>query len=364
MATQKNNFKFKNSDYLNLAFEQAKINLGSTGENPSVGCIIEKNGSVISSGYTSLLGRPHAEFNALNKNISFENSNLYVTLEPCSHTGKTPPCVDKIIKKKIKKIFFSAVDIDKRSKNKSKKILNHHKILVNKNILKKKGLNFYKSYFLSKSNELPYIDCKIAISKDYFTKSKKEKWITNSFSRKRTHLLRSMYDCLISTSKSINDDNSLLNCRIEGLEKKSPDILIIDRNLILKKKLDLFKVKSNRKIMIATTSSNLSRISYFQKKGIQIIKLKSLNSKNDFLKLFIKTKKMRYSRFFVESGLHFMNFLINNKLVNNIYIFKSRKYLKKNGINFSSNKIIKKIKLSNKINVNLQTEDLYKVKLK
>ena len=107
MATQKNNFKFKNSDYLNLAFEQAKINLGSTGENPSVGCIIEKNGSVISSGYTSLLGRPHAEFNALNKNISFENSNLYVTLEPCSHTGKTPPCVDKIIKKKNQKnIFF------------------------------------------------------------------------------------------------------------------------------------------------------------------------------------------------------------------------------------------------------------------
>ena len=86
--------------FLKLAFEQAKINLGSTGTNPSVGCVVEKNGSIISAGYTSLNGRPHAEFNALKKNISFKNANLFVTLEPCSHFGKTPPCTNLIIKKK------------------------------------------------------------------------------------------------------------------------------------------------------------------------------------------------------------------------------------------------------------------------
>ena len=92
--------------YLRLAFEKAKINLGSTSTNPSVGCIIEKNKSVISSGHTSINGRPHAEFNALNKRINFKDSNLYVTLEPCSHYGFTPPCTNIIKKKKLKMFIF------------------------------------------------------------------------------------------------------------------------------------------------------------------------------------------------------------------------------------------------------------------
>ena len=86
MANQKRNKLIKKHiENLSLAFELAKINLGSTRENPSVGCIVEKNDSIISSGYTSINGRPHAEFNALKKKIDFKDSNIYVTLEPCSH---------------------------------------------------------------------------------------------------------------------------------------------------------------------------------------------------------------------------------------------------------------------------------------
>ena len=104
MASQKRNkTQAKHIENLALAFELAKINLGSTKENPSVGCVVEKNGSIISSGYTSINGRPHAEYNALNKNINFKNSNVYVTLEPCSHYGKTPPCTNIIKRKKGKK---------------------------------------------------------------------------------------------------------------------------------------------------------------------------------------------------------------------------------------------------------------------
>ena len=93
MANQKKNrFLNKHLENLTLAFELAKINLGSTNENPSVGCVVEKDGSIISSGYTSVSGRPHAEFNALNKNKLFKNSDMYVSLEPCTHYGLTPPC--------------------------------------------------------------------------------------------------------------------------------------------------------------------------------------------------------------------------------------------------------------------------------
>jgi len=100
MVNLKSNSKSKSSYFLSLAFEQAKVNLGSTATNPSVGCVIEKNGSILSSGRTSIKGRPHAEFNALKKKINFKNSNIYITLEPCSHYGNTPPCTNKIIKKK------------------------------------------------------------------------------------------------------------------------------------------------------------------------------------------------------------------------------------------------------------------------
>ena len=106
MFTNQNNI-VDHSYFMNLALKQARKSLGNTKENPSVGCIITKNNQVISAGCTSIYGRPHAEQNALNHpKHNYSNSYLYVTLEPCSHYGKTPPCVDLIIKKKIKRVFF------------------------------------------------------------------------------------------------------------------------------------------------------------------------------------------------------------------------------------------------------------------
>ena len=109
--------QIKDSYYIKLAYQQAEINLGSTGSNPSVGAVVVKNNAVISSGYTSLSGRPHAESNAFKKNLNYENSDLYVTLEPCSHYGKTPPCTKKIITKRLNRVIFSINDTDPRSKN-------------------------------------------------------------------------------------------------------------------------------------------------------------------------------------------------------------------------------------------------------
>ena len=89
-------------------------------------------------------------------------------------------------------------------------------------------------------------DAKIAISKDYYSIQKGSKWITNHLSRKRVHLIRSEYDCILSTSKSINKDNSLLNCRLKGLDDKKPDLIIIDLNLKVKKTLNLFKISKKK----------------------------------------------------------------------------------------------------------------------
>ena len=106
MSIKQNKYS-KHSFFMKLALMQAQKNLGNTKENPSVGCVVVKNDCIVSAGCTSINGRPHAEQNAIvNSNNDIKNSDMYVTLEPCSHHGKTPPCVNTIIKSRIKKVFF------------------------------------------------------------------------------------------------------------------------------------------------------------------------------------------------------------------------------------------------------------------
>ena len=357
MSIKKDNL----THYANLAFEQAKINLGSTNQNPSVGCVVEKNGAILSSGHTSLYGRPHAEFNALNRKINFEGSNIFVTLEPCSHLGKTPPCTNLIIKKKIKKVYFSINDIDKRSSNKAKSILEKNNINISSNLLTKFGKIFYKNYLDKYKNSLPLIDAKIALSKDFYSISKKNRWITNKHSRRRVHFLRSTYDAIISTSKTINEDNSRLNCRIEGLEEKSPIVIIIDKYLKLKKNLNI--LKSSKKIFLFTASKDRLKQAYFKKKNVTIV-YNQMNTNKDYYSIFFLLKKKGFSRMLIESGLTFLNFLISETLLNNVYVFLSKEKLSNNGCNNSKNDLIKKLKLNNRLKVNLFNNNLYKVKLK
>ena len=355
--------KTNHNNLLKLAFNIAKINLGKTNLNPSVGCIVVKNNSVISSGCTSLNGRPHAEFNALKSKQNFKNSDLYVTMEPCTHYGATPPCTNIIAKKGIKRVFFSFNDVDKRTARKSKIKLTKKKIKVYKKF-SNDFHDFYQSYFSIKKKTIPFIDAKIAISKDYFTINKNSKWITNSLSRNRVHLIRSEYDAIISTSESINKDNSLLNCRLNGFNNNKPDLVIIDLNLKIKRKLNLFKKTNKRKIFIATSVLKGKKISYLKKAGIRIVPIKSLKNKNDFINLFKSLKKYDYNRILVESGLIFLNALLKNKLIFNLYMFKSSIKLGKKGRNNTSNNIIKKLRLKKKIKVNLSGDSLYKVKIK
>ena len=328
--------------FLDLAFQLAEKNLGKTKLNPSVGSIVVKNGLVISSGVTSLKGRPHSEFNALNNLKNTTGASLYTTLEPCTHYGKTPPCVNIIIKKKIKNVYYAFEDPDSRTFKKAKKILSL-KGIKTKLIRSAKYKEFYKSYFINKRFNIPFITGKIAISSDYQTINKKSKWITNESSRQIVHLLRSQYDCILSTSKSINKDNSLLNCRIDGLNNYKPDLFIIDLNLKLKKNLALNTLLNKRKTYLITKKINSKNTLTYKKKGYKIIFLDKLENKSDFYLFFKKIYKLGYSRVLTETGLSFLNNLIRNNVIHDLYIFKSDIKLGKNGKNNDTIKYLKKI---------------------
>ena len=144
MSTKKDKFLNKDKIFMELALNLAKARHGLTGINPSVGCVIVKDNEILSIGQTGFNGTPHAEFNAIkNSNENLEDSKMYVTLEPCSHYGKTPPCTSIIIKNKIKEVVYAVEDIDKKVKGKTLKILQSKNVLVKKNLLKKEINKFF-----------------------------------------------------------------------------------------------------------------------------------------------------------------------------------------------------------------------------
>ena len=241
---------------MRLALNLASERYGLTGPNPSVGCVVVKNEQIISVGQTGLNGRPHAEFNAIkNCKKKLEGSTIYVSLEPCSHSGKTPPCTNLIIKNKIKKVFFAINDKDKRSFNKAKKILNSKKISVKMFLLKKEARKFYESYFFNKSKKKPYVTGKIAKSKDDFIYSPNKK-ITNNYSIKTSHLLRYINQGILISANTLKSDNPRLTCRINGLENFSPKRFILDKNLICKNNSYIIKTAKKIKTYIFYNEKN------------------------------------------------------------------------------------------------------------
>jgi len=153
---KKDKFSKKDKTFMELALNLAKARHGLTGVNPSVGCVIVKNNEILSIGQTGFDGTPHAEFNAMkNSNENLEDSKMYVTLEPCSHYGKTPPCTNIIIKNKIKEVVYAVEDIDKKVKGKTLKILQSKDILVKKIYLKIKLINFI--YLISLIEKITFL---------------------------------------------------------------------------------------------------------------------------------------------------------------------------------------------------------------
>ena len=270
----------------------AKSRNGLTGLNPSVGCLIVKNNKILSFGQTGFNGRPHAEFEAIKKcrKEDLKGSSIYITMEPCTHYGKTPPCSKLIIKSKVKEVIFSIVDIDKRTAAKSFKIFKRHNIKVKSGILKNEGKIFYKSYLFNKIKKLPFVTGKLAVSKDHFILSSKKKRITNEYSDNITQLLRYRNDSILISSKTLNIDNPKLDCRIQGLSKYSPKRIILDRTLSIKKNSYIYLTSNKNNTVIFYNHATKKKINFLKKKGIKLIKIQQF--KNNFLDLELILKKI------------------------------------------------------------------------
>ena len=177
--------------------------------------------------------------------------------------------------------------------------------------------------------------------------------------------MRSKYDCILSTSQTVNSDNSMLDCRIEGLEQKSPAVVILDRFFKIKKNLKMFRSKS-REIFIFTETNNTLKEIYFKKLGVNIIKLKqSDNLRNNVFKVYYLLKQLGFNRILIESGIKYINQVLKYNLIKNFFLFKSSLSLRNNGKNNAKLNLIRKlkIKIENKVKINLNGDSLYKIQL-
>ena len=320
---------------MKLAINLARSRKGLTGDNPSVGCLIVKNDKIISIGQTGYNGRPHAEHSAIKNSFEkLKGSTMYVTIEPCNHYGKTPPCTKNIIKSGISELIYSMEDIDKRVKGKSFKILSSKKIKVKKGLLKEDVKDLYDSYIKNRISKLPYVTAKIAVSKNKLIYSKGTKRITDKNSDKITHYLRYKNDSIMISSKTLNIDNPRLTCRLKGYDKFSPTRIIIDKNLDIKLKSYIFKSAKKGNTILFYNSSSTKKIKVLKKKGLTLIKTKLNNEGLLDLKIVLKKLFALGTRsLLVEGGDKISKNLIKNRLIDTFYLFQSPKILRVNKTN-------------------------------
>ena len=318
--------------YLNIALFHLEKIIGSSFPNPPVFAIlVESNKSftdnkIVSFGYTSPSGRPHAESNAI-ENFFFKKNkiySLYSTLEPCCHSGRDESCVSKILKsKKINRVIFSIIDPDKRVNGKGKKILIKNKLEVKSGILMKKTANIYHGYFLSRTKSRPKIILKLAITSDGYITLKKgtRTKITKSISDTYSDILRSEVDAILVGSNTVKVDNCILKFKMPGLIKKSQIRVILNRKLDLNINSKIFDNCKKFRTIIFTNNESKKMISKFKKKYVEIIYLskKNYNLKN-ILKLL---SDLGVLNLLVEGGGKVFNSFFKENLFDNIYIFRS-----------------------------------------
>ena len=239
------------------------------------------------------------------------------------------------------KFFFGVNDIDVRTSGKTKKILNNFNIKVKNNIQIKKILNLYKSYFFLKKQDYPFITGKIACTNDYYIKTNK-KYISNAHSLNFSHLLRYKNQGILVSSKTVNSDNPLLNCRLNGLLKYSPTRFVLDKNLDVSLKSRLVKTSKKIKTYIFYNKSNY-KFKKLKKMGIKLIHI-NLNQNNslDLIYVLKKIKKLNVYYLLVEGGIELTKYFILKKLFNEFFLLKSEN-------NINNRKRFTKYKFKNRI---------------
>jgi len=308
---------------MRLALKLAKKGEGKVSPNPMVGAIITKDGKIIAQGYHHYFGGPHAEIDALKKaKDKAKGGTLYVTLEPCSTYGKTPPCTKEIIKRKIKKVIIATLDPNPINSGKGVQELQRGRIEIETGICEEEAKKVNEAFFKFMKKRIPFVTVKAASSLDgkIATSSGESKWITGEKSRKFSHHLRDTMDAiLVGINTVIKDDPSLL-----APSKNNIARIILDSRLRipLNLKAQVLKNQDRGDTFIFTTSQrDEKKLKELKSRGIKIAVVKENENRVDIEEAVRELGKLEIMNLLVEGGGEVIGSFFEKKLVDKIYLF-------------------------------------------
>ena len=287
--------------YMRMAIELAKRGAGAVNPNPMVGAVVVKNRKVIGEGYHKFFGGPHAEVYALeDAGKEAEGAEIYVTLEPCSHYGKTPPCAKKIIDMRIKKCFIGSSDPNPKVAGKGVAMLKEAGIEVVENVLKEECDEINQVFFKYIKTKIPYlfIKCGITLDGKIALSNGISKWITNSIAREKVQFYRNKFMGIMVGINTVLTDNPSLTARVEN--GVNPFRIIVDPHLKIDENCRVVKNNEDEKTVIITSQKNLF-IEDTENTEIQI-KQKKLCKENKVKFIFIDGEKFSFKKMLEEIG--------------------------------------------------------------
>ncbi len=326
-------FMQEKEEYMRRALELARKGEGHTSPNPMVGCVVVKDGRIISEGYHEKYGEFHAERNALTRcTEDTAGADLYVTLEPCCHQGKTPPCTDIIIEKKIARVFVGSMDSNPLVAGKGVQILREHGIYVETGILEEECLKLNEVFYHYITTKTPFVVMKYAMTLDgkIACATGDSKWVTGEIARTQVHRMRGRYRGIMVGIGTVLADDPMLNCRVEG--GVDPVRIICDSNLHIPLESQIVKTASEIETIVACSQESLEaerkqeKIRKLKEAGIQLIGTEGAHGVN-LVELMKKLGEQNIDSVLLEGGGTLNASALEDGIVNKVYAYIAGKLI-------------------------------------
>jgi diaminohydroxyphosphoribosylaminopyrimidine deaminase / 5-amino-6-(5-phosphoribosylamino)uracil reductase len=313
-------------DYMAMALSLARLAQGQVSPNPAVGAVLVKNDSIIGQGYTQPPGSDHAEIVALKQaGEEARGATLYVTLEPCCHSGRTPPCTHSIIKAGVKEVYFSMIDPNPLVAGKGQAVLENAGIIthVGEGALESSRMN--EAFIKYISTGLPFITVKFACSLDgrIATRTGDSKWITGEEARKQVQHIRYTSDAIMTGANTIILDDPHLTVRLAvkgGITRKQPLRVIVDGLGRTPEKSQIFK-EPGRTLIALGKSLNPEIKQSLQRAGAEVLEFPSSNGILDLEQILKFLAQKEITSVLVEAGGILTGSLFDSKLVDKVVAF-------------------------------------------
>lgn len=329
MNRKNGDFLSYDEKYMRLAMQLAGNAIGRTSPNPLVGAVIVKDNRVVGCGWHRKAGTPHAEVHALNQAGELaQGADVYVTLEPCAHYGKTPPCAKALVEAKVKNVYGGLLDVNPKVAGKGFKILEDAGIHVEYGFLQDELRKQNEVFFKWIEHKKPFIVLKAAMTLDgkIATATGQSKWITNETSRAYGYKLRDIYDGIMVGINTVIEDNPMLTARVDG--GKNPIRIVVDSSLKIDINANVVQDKSAKTIIATTDKADKDKILKLQAQDVDVIVVdKDKNDKVDIEKLLDILGQQNICSILVEGGATLSGSFVAKKLVDKVYFFIAPKII-------------------------------------